>query len=127
MNEADAIKYLKIVSVSHYVYGAIIIPSYMYYYLKIIMSPLVSSTCSIFLNLPLWVLICFLIISFIFQLSILICVLVSGRYLAERKNYLFSVIIACLECLITEYGIVLGVITLVVLSQESVKNLYNLN
>ncbi|MEM1253532.1 MAG: hypothetical protein AAGI69_13955 [Cyanobacteria bacterium P01_H01_bin.21] len=56
-----------------------------------------------------------------------ICLILSGRALAKRKRYWFSLVVACFECIYTPFGTVLGIFTIVVLSRESVKALYRLN
>ncbi|HTB82542.1 MAG TPA: hypothetical protein VK742_02710 [Candidatus Sulfotelmatobacter sp.] len=50
--------------------------------------------------------------------------LVSGLFLRARKNRTFSLVVAGIDCLHLPLGTVLGVFTLVVLSRESVKELY---
>jgi hypothetical protein len=62
----------------------------------------------------------FILLGFIFATSII----VSGRKLSKLKNYWFSFVVACLECLIFPFGTVLGIFTIVVLSKDSVKILY---
>jgi hypothetical protein len=44
--------------------------------------------------------------------------------LRERKNRTFSFVVACVNCIHVPLGTVLGVFTIVVLSRESVKRLY---
>ncbi|MGD8388461.1 MAG: hypothetical protein PVG49_15050 [Desulfobacteraceae bacterium] len=53
-----------------------------------------------------------------------ICLIVSGRFLARRKKYMFSFVFACVECIFIPFGTVLGIFTIVVLSRDSVKALY---
>ena len=53
--------------------------------------------------------------------SLAICVIIAGRFLAQRKRYLFVFVVACCECLFMPFGTVLGVFTIVLLSRESVK------
>jgi hypothetical protein len=64
--------------------------------------------------------------SFFFLLGLVmaVCILIAGRALAKRRHYLFAFVIACIECLFMPFGTILGVFTLVVLSHESVKNLF---
>lgn len=49
---------------------------------------------------------------------------ISGIFLRKRKNWLFSIVIASLNCLQIPFGTVLGVFTLIVLLRESVKGSY---
>ncbi|MFW5882881.1 MAG: hypothetical protein ACOCVG_00775 [Verrucomicrobiota bacterium] len=56
--------------------------------------------------------------------AIAISIIVSGRYLKKRKNHLFSFVLACLACFFVPIGTLLGVFTIIVLSRDSVKQLY---
>ena len=58
---------------------------------------------------------------FIAGQSLAICIIIAGRFLAQRKRYLFVFLIACCECLFLPFGTVLGIFTIVLLSRESVK------
>lgn len=53
-----------------------------------------------------------------------ICTFVSGRYLARRRKRLFSFVMAAILCMFIPFGTILGVFTLIVLSRESVRQLY---
>lgn len=53
-----------------------------------------------------------------------VCIVLTGRYLSQRKHYLFCLIMAGTECLFFPFGTVLGVFTIVVLVRESVKTLF---
>ena len=53
-----------------------------------------------------------------------ISVMLSGRFIKQRKNYLFTFILACVACMFVPIGTILGVFTIIVLSRESVKTLY---
>jgi hypothetical protein len=59
-------------------------------------------------------------------LTLAVCLILSGRFLAKRKGYWFSFVIACIECLNAPIGTLLGVFTLVVLSRQSVKEMYGI-
>lgn len=48
----------------------------------------------------------------------------SGRYMAKRQKWLFSMVIAGIQCAFVPLGTVLGIFTLIVLQSESVKRLY---
>ncbi len=76
----------------------------------------------------------FLIFGFMFTLmaglvilcgwTLAICMIISGRRLARRTNYKFCFVIACISCLLTPYGTVLGVFTIIVLMRPTVKGLF---
>ena len=56
-----------------------------------------------------------------------ILTVVSGRRMANRKSRVFSIVIGGLNCISFPIGTVLGVFTIIVLSKQSVKNLYETN
>ena len=51
-------------------------------------------------------------------------IITAGRFLSKRKNHLFCLIIAGLQCAIFPFGTALGVFTIIVLLRESVKQLF---
>jgi hypothetical protein len=63
---------------------------------------------------------------FLFGMAISACIICSGRFLGKQKKYLFSFVMACIECLFMPFGTVLGIFTIIVLSRDSVKRLYGL-
>ena len=71
-----------------------------------------------------WVFFLVGLLFFIFAQAISISVIVSGRFLRQRKNYLFSFILACVACLFVPFGTILGIFTIIVLSRDSVKHRY---
>ena len=61
---------------------------------------------------------------FLIGIAMAICILITGRSLALRKRYSFAFVMACIECLFIPFGTILGVFTIVVLSRESVRELF---
>jgi hypothetical protein len=53
-----------------------------------------------------------------------ISLFISGRYLQQRRGYIFSMIVAAISCLQVPFGTILGVFTIIVLARQSVKALY---
>jgi hypothetical protein len=53
--------------------------------------------------------------------------IISGLFLRKRKNRMFSLVIAGLDCLQVPFGTVLGVFTIIVLVRPSVAELYDSN
>jgi hypothetical protein len=49
------------------------------------------------------------------------CILVAGWLLRRRKHYWFCFAVACAECVITPFGTILGVLTIIALTNDSVK------
>lgn len=58
--------------------------------------------------------------------TLAISTIFSGRFLSRHKKYWFSFVIACILCVFTPLGTILGVFTIIVLSRQSVKELYGL-
>ncbi len=56
--------------------------------------------------------------------SLAACVIATGNFLANRKHYMFCLVMAGIECIFMPFGTVLGVFTIVVLVKESVKKLF---
>ncbi|WP_035991548.1 hypothetical protein [Leptolyngbya sp. KIOST-1] len=61
---------------------------------------------------------------FVYGLVLAIALVVSGGCLRRRKHYWFSIVVACAALTFTPLGTVLGVATLAVLVQDSVRELY---
>ncbi|MBC2601881.1 hypothetical protein [Puniceicoccus vermicola] len=61
---------------------------------------------------------------FLLGQAVAVSIILSGRYLKRRKNYLFSFVLACIACTSVPIGTVLGIFTIIVLSRESVKAIY---
>ena len=62
----------------------------------------------------------FILIGWIFA----ICIILTGRFIAARKNYMFCLVMAGVECTIAPFGTVLGVFTIITLVRPSVKELF---
>ena len=56
--------------------------------------------------------------------SLAVCTFLAGRFLSGRRHYMFCLVIAALLCMITPFGTILGVFTIVVLMRPSVKLLF---
>jgi hypothetical protein len=54
-----------------------------------------------------------------------VLILKAGRNLSKKSSYTFCFVIACLICLWMPLGTVLGVFTIIVLTRESVKAIFN--
>lgn len=48
----------------------------------------------------------------------------SGRYIQQRKNRIFSIVIGCVNCIMVPVGTVLGVFDLVLLTNTEVVKEY---
>src|SRR5690606_34060603 len=61
----------------------------------------------------------------IFLAAAMIANLLSGLWIRARKNRVFSLVVAGLNCLQVPFGTVLGVFTILVLARDSVRELYD--
>jgi hypothetical protein len=52
------------------------------------------------------------------------CLIISGRFLNQRRHYMFSFVVAAISCLQVPFGTLLGIFTIIVLSRQSVKAIY---
>jgi hypothetical protein len=68
-----------------------------------------------------WILIAVGGMLFLLGEALATCVLLAGRFMAQRRRYTFVFVVSCVECLFMPFGTVLGVFTILVLSRESVK------
>jgi hypothetical protein len=64
------------------------------------------------------------IFGLLFAWGLATCLFLSGRFMAARRRLTFSIVIAAISCLQIPFGTVLGVFTLIVLSRQSVKAMY---
>lgn len=57
--------------------------------------------------------------------ALAICTIMAGRKLANQTDYTFCFVVAGVLCVFMPFGTILGVFTIVVLLQDSVKALFN--
>ena len=72
-----------------------------------------------------WIFIVLGALFFLAGVTMAICILIAGRSLSLCKRYSFALVMACIECLFMPFGTILGVFTIVVLSRESVRELFS--
>ena len=60
------------------------------------------------------------VVMILFGFTLAACLAYAGRCLAQRKHYIFCLVVAGIACLFAPLGTVLGVFTLVVLMRDSV-------
>jgi hypothetical protein len=56
--------------------------------------------------------------------SLAVCMLVAGKKLKQRKNRIFCMVVAGIECMQMPLGTVLGVFTLIALNKDSIKEMF---
>ncbi|MEM9598925.1 MAG: hypothetical protein AAGD06_31950 [Acidobacteriota bacterium] len=63
-------------------------------------------------------------ILFLVGQAVSVAIILSGRFIGQRKNYHYSFVVACVACVVFPLGTVLGVFTIIVLSRDTVRNIY---
>lgn len=124
MNYLTPNTYLKVVEIVHYLFGLLAIPFSCFTFIKTIFP--FFGIFSLDADAGWFIYLLLLIIIAIFS-SLSMLILLSARYINRRINYTFSLVIACLECFIPFYGFFVGITTLIIFSQPSIKQLYNLD
>jgi hypothetical protein len=71
-----------------------------------------------------WFFIAFAIIWILCGLTFTICLLLAGRFLAQRRRYMYCLVMACVACMFSPFGTILGVFSILVLVRPSVKQLF---
>ncbi|HRH46468.1 MAG TPA: hypothetical protein PKY82_32795 [Pyrinomonadaceae bacterium] len=61
----------------------------------------------------------------IVSLTIGFLIFKSGRNLSKQTGYTFCFVIACISCVFMPFGTILGIFTIIVLSRDTVKALFN--
>ncbi len=72
-----------------------------------------------------WFFIAFGALFFLAGIAMAICILFAGGSLSRPRHYWFAFVVACIECIFVPFGTILGVLTIIVLSRESVKGLFS--
>jgi hypothetical protein len=57
-------------------------------------------------------------------LTFAICLALAGKYLMQRRHYIYCLVMAAVACAFAPFGTVLGVFTIVILMKDSVKELF---
>jgi hypothetical protein len=130
MHQNDDEQYLKLLSIFHYVVGGIagLFACFPIIHLVVGIGILISSlTHSSQGGPPAFFGLFFVVIagSFIlFGWAFAICIILAGRFISKRKNHMFCLVMAGVECIFTPFGTVLGVFTIITLIHPSVKELF---
>ena len=124
MNSLSPGTYLKIIEIAHYLLGLLAIPFFCFTFIKSIFPFFGIFALDADAGWFVYLLILFIIAIFS-SLSMLI--LLSAKYINHRINYTFSLIVACIECFVPYHGFWVGITTLIVFSQPSIRQLYNLD
>ena len=132
MDQNDDEQYLKLLSIFHYVVGGIagLFACFPIIHLVVGIGILVSSLTQPAQSGPpalfglFFVLIAGSII--LFGWAFAICIILAGGFIAKRRNYMYCMVMAGIECMFTPFGTVLGVFTIITLIRPSVKELFKI-
>ena len=125
-------EHLKLLSIFHFVFGGLALVGIGFLFVHYFILHTVFSNPDMwksqpqimppkaFLDAFIWF---YLFMGFLLLTGLVLNVL-SGLFLLQKGNRLFSVIIGGLNCLQIPFGTALGVITIIVLSRDSVRQLY---
>jgi hypothetical protein len=59
--------------------------------------------------------------------TLAVCILIAGRKLAHYRARTYCIVVAGLECILMPFGTVLGIFTILVLMRDSVQELFKSN
>lgn len=132
MNQEDR-THLKILAVFHYVLGIVaalqaLLPSifvgigrvYVDVYKEFAAAGHVSKP-HLFMG---WLLVIIGSLAVVLSGSLAVLMIMAGRRLKQHRNRTFCMVVAGLECVLFPYGTVLGILTLIKLSKDSVRSLF---
>lgn len=68
-----------------------------------------------------WIFILFASVVIFLGLCFASCLALAGKFLAQRRNRMFCLVIAGISCAFVPFGTALGVFTIIVLSRDSVR------
>jgi hypothetical protein len=72
-----------------------------------------------------WLFVAFALIFIIGGLTLCGLLIAAGRFITQRRRYMFCLVVAGISCLFMPLGTILGVFTIIVLQRDSVKQLFN--
>jgi hypothetical protein len=74
-----------------------------------------------------WKITTILLIFFVFYVTLASLQIASSYFLLKKTQYKFSFFVAYFECIFTPIGTIIGVVTIILLSKDTIKNLYLLS
>ena len=71
-----------------------------------------------------WIFVIIGTVFIVLGLSVAVCMIVAGGKLKRRKNRVFCMVVAGIECMYMPLGTILGVFTLIALNKESIQEIF---
>jgi hypothetical protein len=130
MNQSEDEQYLMLLSIFHYVVGGIVAVFACFPIIHLVagIGILISSfTHSSQGAPPAFVGLFFTLIAggiIFFGWAFAISIILAGRFISQRRNHMFCMVMAGIECMFSPFGTVLGVFTIITLIRPSVKELF---
>ena len=75
-------------------------------------------------NMVGWLFIALGLMFLVAGLAFSVCIALAGRFISQRRSYMFCLVIAAVQCAFVPFGTVLGVFTIVALQKPSVRQLF---
>lgn len=125
MNQDE--EHLKLLSIFHYVVGGILGFFSCFFIIHVIMGIAMLAGAFGREGPPPAVGLIFLMMGLVAMTAgwtLAICLIVSGRRIARRTHYKFCFVIACISCVFSPFGTILGIFTIIVLVRPTVKELF---
>jgi len=130
MDQNQDEQYLKLLSIFHYIVGALagLFACFPIIHLVVGIGLIIASlTHASQEGAPVLVGVFFVVIAgsmILFGWAFAVCVILAGWFIAKRRNYMFCLVMAGVECTFTPFGTVLGVFTIITLVRSSVRELF---
>ena len=119
-------QHIKLLSKFHYLFGGIIALFFSIFLLHIASG--ISILCELGSKHPLQTFIGFIVLPGFMMLCgwiIAACIIIAGRKLTQYRSRTYCLVVTALELVIIPFGTILGIITIIVLEKDSVKELFS--
>lgn len=119
-------EHLKLLAIFHYIVGGVAIafsffPVFHLLFGLAMVAGYLEEPGSLIMG---WVMVMFavglIVLGWLYALGMIL----AGRFLRRHRNYIYCLVMACLSLFFTPIGTVLGIFTLVVLAQASVREMF---
>jgi len=57
--------------------------------------------------------------------TLAICIIITARKLKQKTHHSFCFVMVCVECILVPFGTILGILTIIALSKDSVRTVFN--
>jgi hypothetical protein len=131
-------QYLKLLAIFHYIHSGVAAVGILFYALFQMVALGLASMVTInafhnytFLTATVlstlgWTAALLLGLGFLVNIGLVVSLILSGRFMQQRKRYMFCLVIAGIESVIFPVGTVLGIFTLITLTRPQVQRLFGI-